>query len=135
MKGFLRTGDRGLKDKDGFVIITGRLKEQINRGGEKIMPGEIDSALLSHPAVAEAVSYGAPHQLLGQTVHAAVKLKAGVVSDAKLVDDIKKHVRAQIAAFKVPEVVHITENIPRTATGKIQRRFVAEHFNKLVPKL
>jgi len=125
--GWFRTGDQGYLDEEGFLFLTGRLKELINRGGEKIMPGEVDSVLLEHPDVAEAVTFGAPDQLLGQVVHAAVVLKPGRKATAA---DIQKFAKEKLAAFKVPAVIHFTEVVPRTPTGKIQRRFVAEHFLK-----
>jgi oxalate---CoA ligase len=125
---WFRTGDSGVMDSDGFVTLTGRLKEQINRGGEKIAPLEVDSALLSHPAVAEAVAFPAPDPKYGQVVHAAVVLKPGQTATSALAQDIKAHCAAKMAAFKVPAVLHFTATVPRTATGKIQRRFVAEYF-------
>lgn len=140
--GWLRTGDRGRADADGFIYITGRLKEMINRGGEKIMPGEVDAALLEHPLVAEAVVFAAPHALLGQVVHAAVVLKPGApdaTGDSKVAAELKgqiqQFVRGKLAAFKVPVEVYFAKSVPRTATGKIQRRFVAEHFLKPQAKL
>jgi acyl-CoA synthetase (AMP-forming)/AMP-acid ligase II len=137
--GWLRTGDRGVKDADGFVFIVGRLKEMINRGGEKIMPGEIDTALLEHAAVAEAVAFGAPDQLFGQVVHAAVVLKAGppasAAAAAVLTKELQAFAKTKLAAFKVPVVFHFATAVPRTPTGKIQRRFVAEHFLKPQAKL
>lgn len=132
---WLRTGDQGYMDEEGFVYLTGRLKELINRGGEKIMPGEIDSALLEHPAVAEAVAFGVPDEMLGQAVNAAVVLKPGKSTSE---DEIKSFLKTKLATFKVPAKIFITDSVPRTATGKIQRRFVAEHFlkeNKLAAKL
>jgi len=124
--GFLRTGDRGYMDAEGFVYLTGRLKEMINRGGEKIMPGEIDAALLSHPAIAEAVAFGAPNSLLGQEVHAAIVVKAG--QPVPTFEDIKRFLRSKLATFKIPVKIHYATELPRTATGKIQRRHVASHF-------
>lgn len=128
---WFRTGDQGYLDEEGFVFLTGRLKELINRGGEKIMPGEVDSALLEHPEVSEAVAFGAPHAMLGQTVNAAVVLRAGSTATA---EDIKKFVKGKLSTFKVPEQIFISNSLPRTATGKIQRRFVAEHFLSTKPQ-
>jgi len=113
-------------DAEGFVYLTGRLKEMINRGGEKIMPGEIDAALLSHPAIAEAVAFGAPNSLLGQEVHAAIVVKAG--QPVPTFEDIKRFLRSKLATFKIPVKIHYATELPRTATGKIQRRHVASHF-------
>jgi acyl-CoA synthetase (AMP-forming)/AMP-acid ligase II len=123
--GYFRTGDQGVLDENGYLMLTGRLKELINRGGEKISPLEVDAALLEHPAVAEAVSFAAPDAKYGEEVHAAVVLKAEAASA-----EIQAHCLRRLADFKVPKVIHITQSVPRTATGKIQRRHVAAHFLK-----
>ena len=123
--GYFRTGDQGVLDENGYLMLTGRLKELINRGGEKISPLEVDAALLEHPAVAEAVSFAAPDAKYGEEVHAAVVLK-GTATPA----EIQAHCQKRLADFKVPKVIHITTAVPRTATGKIQRRHVAAHFLK-----
>jgi acyl-CoA synthetase (AMP-forming)/AMP-acid ligase II len=120
---YFRTGDQGVLDKNGYLMLTGRLKELINRGGEKISPLEVDAALLEHPAVAEAVSFAAPDAKYGEEVHAAVVLKAAATPA-----EIQAHCLKRLADFKVPKVIHITQSVPRTATGKIQRRHVAAHF-------
>ncbi len=121
--GYFRTGDQGILDAEGYLILTGRLKELINRGGEKISPLEVDAVLLEHPAVAEAVSFGAPDAKYGEEVHAAVVLK-GTATAA----EIQGFCKERLADFKVPKVIHIADAVPRTATGKIQRRHVAAHF-------
>jgi acyl-CoA synthetase (AMP-forming)/AMP-acid ligase II len=123
--GYFRTGDQGVLDEDGNLMLTGRIKELINRGGEKISPLEVDAALLEHPAVAEAVSFAAPDAKYGEEVQAAVVLK-GRATPA----EIQAFCLKRLADFKVPKVIHITEAVPRTATGKIQRRHVAAHFLK-----
>jgi acyl-CoA synthetase (AMP-forming)/AMP-acid ligase II len=123
--GYFRTGDQGVLDEQGYLMLTGRLKELINRGGEKISPLEVDAALLEHPAVAEAVSFAAPDAKYGEEVHAAVVLK-GTATPA----EIQAHCAKRLADFKVPKVIHVTQAVPRTATGKIQRRHVAAHFLK-----
>src|SRR4051812_38312276 len=121
--GYFRTGDQGILDESGFLMLTGRLKELINRGGEKISPLEVDAALLEHPAVAEAVSFAAPDAKYGEEVHAAVVLKA-IATPA----EIQAFCSKRLADFKVPKVIHVADAVPRTATGKIQRRHVATHF-------
>ena len=121
--GWFRTGDQGIIDADGYLTLVGRLKELINRGGEKISPREIDEALLTHPAVAEAVCFGVPDAKYGEEVAAVVVLR-GDVTEATLV----AHCRERLAAFKVPKTIYVTKEIPRTATGKIQRRNVAAAF-------
>ena len=118
---WFRTGDRGVLDEEGVLTLQGRLKELINRSGEKISPIEIDNALLSHECVSEAVAFGAPHSVHGEEPVAAVVLKDDI-SERELIE----FCREKIAPFKVPRKIHIVESIPRTATGKIQRRIVAE---------
>ena len=121
--GWFRTGDQGVLDENGYLTLVGRLKELINRGGEKISPREIDEVLLSHPAVHEAVSFGVPHKMWGEEVEAAVTLKETVDQDALLA-----FCKEKLSDFKRPKQIHITDAIPRTATGKIQRRVVAQAF-------
>jgi acyl-CoA synthetase (AMP-forming)/AMP-acid ligase II len=121
--GWFRTGDQGTLDERGYLTLTGRLKEMINRGGEKIAPLEIDEVLLTHPKVAEAVSFGVPHKSWGEEVAAAVTLKEDA-TEAELLAYCKE----RLAEFKRPKQIHITTTIPRTATGKIQRRVVAQAF-------
>ncbi len=119
--GWFRTGDEGLLDSDGYLHITGRLKEQINRAGEKISPREIDKVLLENPAVAEAVTFGFSHPTLGEEVAAAVVLYEPQTESALL-----KHCRERLADFKCPKKLYIVENIPQTATGKVRRSAVAD---------
>jgi len=123
--GWFRTGDQGYLDGDGYLTLVGRIKELINRGGEKISPREIDEALLAHPAVAEAVCFGVPDRVYGEEVAAAVVLRSEA-TEAELI----AHCRASLADFKCPKVIYIVEAIPRTATGKIQRRNVAAEITK-----
>ena len=121
--GWFRTGDQGILDADGYLTLTGRLKELINRGGEKISPLEVDAALLEHPAVAEAVCFAAPDEMYGECVQAAVVLR-----DDCEQKDIQDFCRERLADFKVPDVIYFADELPRTATGKIQRRHVATAF-------
>jgi acyl-CoA synthetase (AMP-forming)/AMP-acid ligase II len=119
---WFRTGDQGVLDGDGYLRLTGRLKELINRGGEKIAPREIDEALLAHPAVAEAVAFGVPHAAWGEEVAAAVVLRESPgASEAELIG----WCRERLADFKCPRRIHLLASIPRTASGKIQRLNVA----------
>ena len=123
--GWFRTGDQGFLDPEGYLTLVARIKELINRGGEKISPREIDEVLLTHPAVAEAVAFGVPHRIWGEEVAAAVVLREQPgCTDADLVS----YCRDRLAEFKCPKKIHITQAIPRTATGKIQRRVVASAF-------
>ncbi len=119
--GWFRTGDEGFKDADGYIHISGRIKELINRAGEKIAPRHVDEVLAEHPAVAEAVAFGMPHATLGEEVAAAVVLREGYSEQ-----DLLKFCRERLAHFECPKKIFIVEKIPRTATGKIQRRLVAQ---------
>src|SRR5277367_311186 len=118
---WFRTGDQGFLDTDGYLTLTGRIKELINRGGEKIAPREIDELLMTHPAIAEAVAFGVPHKTWGEEVAAAVVLREPQ-DEAAILSFRKEH----LADFKCPKKVFIVESIPRTATGKIQRGAVAK---------
>jgi len=122
--GWFRTGDQGFLDANGYLTLVGRLKELINRGGEKISPREIDEVLLAHPAIAEAVCFGVPHATWGEEVAAVVVLRSAA-SEADLIG----YCRERLADYKRPKQIHIADAIPRTATGKIQRRVVAEAFS------
>ena len=121
--GWFRTGDQGFLDGAGTLTLTGRIKELINRGGEKISPLEVDAALLEHPSVAEAVCFGVPHTMYGEAVQAAVVISADTDEAA-----IREYCGERLAAFKVPDRVYIIDTMPRTATGKIQRRHIAAMF-------
>ena len=121
--GWFRTGDQGFLDADGYLSLTGRIKELINRGGEKISPLEVDGVLLKHPAVAEAVCFAVPDEKYGEVVHAAVVLNGDTDQEG-----IRSYCREQLADFKVPDVVYIADALPRTATGKIQRRHMVTAF-------
>lgn len=123
--GWFRTGDQGILDDQGYLTLVGRIKELINRGGEKISPREIDEALLEHPAVAEACCFGIPDRVYGEGVAAAVVLK-----DAATEKDLIAHCRSTLSDFKCPTTIYIMDAIPRTATGKIQRRNVAAAIAK-----
>ncbi|WFC93943.1 oxalate--CoA ligase [Malassezia brasiliensis] len=123
--GFLRTGDQGRKDEDGYLVLTGRIKELINRSGEKISPLEIDSALLAVPGIKEAVSFGMPDEIYGELVGAAVVLDSHAQLDQAA---IQEALSSKLIKFKIPNKIFITDSIPKTATGKIQRRNVAATF-------
>lgn len=116
--GWFRTGDQGFVDADGYVHLTGRLKEMINRGGEKVSPQEVDEALMDHAAVRQAVTFRVAHPTLGEDVAAAVVLKAGA---AATTDEIRAFLFGRLAEFKIPSRVVIVEKIPTGATGKIER--------------
>ena len=118
--GWFRTGDEGVLDAQGYLTLTGRIKELINRSGEKISPREIDEVLMAHPAVAEAVAFAVPHATHGEEPGVAVVLTETVPES-----DLLAHCRAHLADFKCPRKVYVVDTLPRTATGKIQRRIVA----------
>jgi len=121
--GWLRTEDIGVLDDDGYLALTGRIKELINRGGEKIAPSEIDDVLLEHPAVAEAAAFGVPDAKYGEEVWAAVVLKGD--SDA---ERLQAFCRTHLADFKVPKVIRIVSAIPKNETGKVERRALTALF-------
>ncbi|CAK9310970.1 unnamed protein product [Citrullus colocynthis] len=125
MFGWFHTGDIGFFDSDGYLHLVGRIKELINRGGEKISPIEVDAVLLSHADIAQAVAFGVPDEKYGEEINCAIIPREGSsIDEAEVLRFCKKN----LASFKVPKKVFITDNLPKTATGKIQRRFVAEHF-------
>ncbi|WP_299984780.1 acyl--CoA ligase [uncultured Ruegeria sp.] len=117
-KTWFRTGDQGSFDEENYLRLTGRLKELINRGGEKISPLEVDAVLLSHPDVAQAVCFAVPHEKLGEDIAAAVVLSEGATIQGQ---EVRAFVGARLAKFKVPTSVVVLEEIPKGATGKIQR--------------
>ena len=116
--GWFRTGDQGVMDAEGYVSITGRLKEIINRGGEKISPREVDEILMDHPAVAQVVCFGMPHPKLGEEVAAVVVLREGQQASER---ELQEFVAQRAADFKVPKKVLFMPEIPKGATGKLQR--------------
>jgi len=116
--GWFRTGDQGRIDDEGYLFLTGRLKEQINRGGEKISPLEVDVVLLDHPCVAQVVTFGIPHAKLGEEVGAVVVLHAGASATEQ---EIRDFCATRLAAYKVPRHVLLRDDIPKGATGKVQR--------------
>ncbi len=148
--GFFRTGDQGKKSKDGYIIITGRIKELINKGGEKISPVELDNVAAQNPAIGEAVSFAIDDEMYGQDIGLAVVRKDGkIVSE----DELREWIATKVAKFKVPKQVSsniiksmhplmvqifFTDLMPKTATGKVQRRQVAAAMlkqQKSKPKL
>ena len=130
--GWFHTGDQGALDGDGYLKLTGRIKELINRGGEKISPLEVDATLLSHADVAEAVSFAAPDDKYGEVVAAVVVLTQEGKKKKEQGEDmeasIKWHCGQKLSSFKVPTQVFFTDELPKTATGKIQRRMMVGAF-------
>jgi acyl-CoA synthetase (AMP-forming)/AMP-acid ligase II len=122
---WLKTGDHGFFDEDGYLFLIGRKQEIINRGGEKIAPREIDEILLEHPAVAEAATFGVPHATLGEDVGSAIVLRPHAAATAK---DIRQFAAGRLADFKVPRQVLIVDELPKSPTGKVQRAGLAATF-------
>jgi acyl-CoA synthetase (AMP-forming)/AMP-acid ligase II len=120
---WFRTGDQGVMDADGYVSITGRLKEIINRGGEKISPREVDEIIMEHPAVHQCVTFAMPHEMLGEDVAAAIVLRQGSAATDK---ELREFASARLAPYKVPRKILILTEIPVGATGKLQRIGLAQ---------
>ncbi len=122
-QGWFRTGDQGVLDDEGYLRLTGRLKEIINRGGEKISPREVDEVLLDHPAIEQVVTFAVPHPKLGEDVAAAVVLRDGASLDDH---ELRKFAAKRLADMKVPRKILFLDEIPKGATGKLQRIGLAE---------
>jgi oxalate---CoA ligase len=120
---WFRTGDQGFKDADEYIRLTGRLKEIINRGGEKISPREVDEALMDHPAVLQVVTFAVPHDKLGEDVAAAVVLREGAAATDQ---ELRSFLSERLAAFKTPRKILFLAEIPKGATGKLQRIGLAQ---------
>jgi acyl-CoA synthetase (AMP-forming)/AMP-acid ligase II len=116
--GWFRTGDQGYLDKEGYIFITGRIKEIINRGGEKIAPREVDEVLLEYPGVGQAVTFGVPHPTLGQDVAAAVVPRGSELLNE---DELRSYAFKKLAESKVPSRIVCVKEIPKGATGKLRR--------------
>jgi acyl-CoA synthetase (AMP-forming)/AMP-acid ligase II/thioesterase domain-containing protein len=127
-QGWFRTGDLGHLDQDGNLYVTGRLKEMINRGGEKILPGEVDAAFASHPAVLEAAAFGVPHPTLGEDVACAVVLRKATEPQPSA-RELRRHAAQHLAPFKVPHRIHFVDEIPRGELGKPQRWMLTEQLS------
>lgn len=123
IQGWFRTGDQGVMDEEGYLSITGRLKEIINRGGEKISPREVDEIIMEHPAVHQCVTFAVPHDMLGEDVAAAVVLREGAQADDR---ELRQFAAVRLADFKVPRKILIVKEIPVGATGKLQRIGLAQ---------
>jgi acyl-CoA synthetase (AMP-forming)/AMP-acid ligase II len=114
--GWFRTGDIGAIDSDGYLALTGRIKELINRGGEKISPAKVEDVLLEHPAVAEAAVFGVPDPKYGEEVSAAVVLRA-----AASAEELQRYCRTHLADFEIPRQIHLVSALPKNAMGKVLR--------------
>ena len=125
--GWFRTGDIGRLDSENFLFITRRLKEMIDRGGEKILPQGVEEVLAAHPAVADAAVFAVAHPTLGEDIAAALVLREGAFASTL---ELRRFAATRLAAFKVPRQIKFLDKIPRTSTGKAQRSLLAEQFRK-----
>ncbi|MGB5135633.1 MAG: non-ribosomal peptide synthetase [Prochlorococcaceae cyanobacterium] len=123
------TGDEGSLDPDGVLRLTGRLKEMINRGGEKVIPRQVDEALMEHPAVEQAICFSVPHPTLGEDVAAAVVLRPGALASE---DDLRAHCFARLAPHEVPSRIVTVDEVPKGPTGKLQRIGLAAKLDNLL---
>lgn len=126
---WLHSGDLGSMDADGYVRITGRLKEMIIRGGENIYPPEIEAWLFEHPKIAQAAVFGVPDLSLGERVAAWILLRDGETCSA---EEIRAYCHQGLAHFKVPEIIHFVDEFPMTITGKVQKFRMREQMLSLM---
>ena len=123
--GWFRTGDQGYFDKEGYLKISGRLKEIINKGGEKISPLEVDNVLMDHPFIDQAVCFGYDDKMLGENIASAIIIKSGETCSE---NDVLEYAQEKLAKFKIPKKIFFVEEIPKGATGKLQRNVLAKKF-------
>ena len=126
VNGWFRSGDLGSRDEDGYLFLTGRIKELINRGGEKISPHTIDDVLTSHAKVLEAAAFGEPDVIYGENIHVAVVLRPGMLASE---EELRDYCRLRLNSFEVPEQIHIVASIPQTTKGSFDRRALAQQFS------
>ena len=125
IKGWFRTGDQGIMDESGYLQITGRLKEIINRGGEKISPREVDEVLMGHPFVDQAVTFSIPHKSLGEDIAAVLVAKEGSEID---INQIREFASKKLSSYKIPRQILVRDQIPKGSTGKVQRIGLAKQL-------
>jgi oxalate---CoA ligase len=130
VKGWFRTGDLGRLDQDGYLILVGRLKDQVNKGGMKISPLEVEEALLKHPNVSEAAAFGVSHPTLGETIGAAVVFHPAATAT---VAELRNFLRGRLAQFKIPHCILLLDQLPKGPTGKLQRKQLSEIFQLQTP--
>ena len=123
--GWFRTGDQGYFDNEGYLKISGRLKEIINKGGEKISPLEVDNVLMDHPLIDQAVCFGYEDKMLGENIASAIIIKSGETCSE---NDVLEYAQEKLAKFKIPKKIFFVEEIPKGATGKLQRNVLAKKF-------
>ncbi|NWG27991.1 MAG: AMP-binding protein, partial [Ignavibacteriaceae bacterium] len=120
--GVYMTGDSARRDEDGYYWIIGRVDDVIKVSGYRLGTAEIESALVSHPAVAEAAAIGLPHEVKGQAIHTFVILKTGYQKSDKLIEELRQHVGHEVGPIAKPEQIEIVDSLPKTRSGKIMRR-------------
>jgi acyl-CoA synthetase (AMP-forming)/AMP-acid ligase II len=125
--GWLRTGDIGRFDAEGFLVLEGRVKEMIKSGALTVIPSEVEGVLMSHPGVREAAVVGVPDDRWGEAVHAFITVTPGATVDEAA---LKAHCQERLAGYKRPKIIHIVADLPRTGIGKVARRVVREHAIK-----
>ena len=123
-KGMYQTGDSARKDKDGYIWVIGRMDDVIKVSGYRLGTAEVESALVSHPSVAEAAAIGLPHELKGNAIHAFVMLRSGVEKSDKLAEELRNHVAHEIGPIAKPEDIKFMDSLPKTRSGKIMRRLL-----------
>ena len=123
--GWFRTGDQGYFDNDGYLKISGRIKEIINKGGEKISPLEVDNVLMDHPSIDQAVCFGYEDKMLGENIASAIIIKDGMECSE---NDVLNYAEKKLAKFKIPKKIFFVDEIPKGATGKLQRNVLAKKF-------
>lgn len=126
--GWFRTGDLGCFDEDGDLFLKGRIREMINRGGEKISPPELDEILAAHPDILQAATFSVPHRVLGEDVAVAVVLRE---SGACSAEKIREYLSSRVSSFKIPQQIEFVEELPRGATGKVSRRMLTEQYGTI----
>ena len=130
--GWLHTGDLGYMDEEGFVFVTGRIKELIIKGGENIAPKEIDDVLYKHPAVLDAAAVGIPDDNYGEEIFCCVVLKPGTTVTE---EELRKHCLEHLGAFKTPKMIRMMEELPKGPSGKIQRLMLREFCQRISSRL
>jgi acetyl-CoA synthetase len=126
IKGVYFTGDGARKDKDGYIWIMGRVDDVVNVSGHRLGTSEVESALVSHPAVAEAAVVSRPDEVKGNALVAFVTLRAGYEGSAALREELRNHVAREIGSIAKPDEIRWTEGLPKTRSGKIMRRLLRE---------
>jgi acetyl-CoA synthetase len=119
-----QTGDSARRDRDGYIWVIGRIDDVIKVSGYRLGTAEVESALVSHPAVSEAAAIGLPHELKGNAIHTYVILREGVTGDDKLVETLREHVGHELGPIAKPESISFVPTLPKTRSGKIMRRLL-----------